>query len=90
MKPDTPSRERAMGEVMVLVFQIHGMGRSGVGYHEVRAGTGPVAPKEKGTPHCLNHRCPPPPSALQAKVYSPMCPAKKEEAEERSVMEIMR
>ena len=52
MKPDTPSRERAMGEVMVLVFQIHGMGRSGVGYHEVRAGTGPVAPKEKGTPHC--------------------------------------
>ena len=41
MKPDTPSRERAMGEVMVLVFQIHGMGRSGVGYHEVRAGTGP-------------------------------------------------
>ena len=52
MKPDTPSRERAMGEVMVLVFQIHGTGRSGVGYHEVRAGTGPVAPKEKGTPHC--------------------------------------
>ena len=26
MKPDTPSCERAMGEVMVLVFQIHGMG----------------------------------------------------------------
>ena len=45
MKPDTPSRERAMGEVMVLVFQIHGMGRSGVGYHEVRAGTGPSRAK---------------------------------------------
>ena len=53
MKPDTLSCERAMGEVMVLVFQIHGMGRSGVGYHEVSAGTVPGATKEKGAPHCL-------------------------------------
>ena len=95
MKPDTPSRERAMGEVMVLVFQIHGTGRSGVGYHEVRAGTGPVAPKEKGTPHChkrvaLITDAPRRPPLSKLKFYSPMCPAKKEEAEERSVMEIRR